>query len=138
MYKKFQKKGGLIMEKLQNDYTTPEQSKRLLELGVPADSANLFHECFLIGGEKYYGKPELIKESDTFSGCKKLLEDYSTIIIPCWSAGRLIEIFELCTGVLWQDTAQPSVKQPTLIERVIDTIVLFNRHVPMNFSKLEE
>lgn len=28
------------MSKLQNNFTTPEQSKRLLELGVPADSAD--------------------------------------------------------------------------------------------------
>lgn len=30
------------MSKLQNNFTTPEQSKRLLELGVPADSADCF------------------------------------------------------------------------------------------------
>lgn len=29
------------MKKLHNDFTTPEQSKRLLELGVPADSADM-------------------------------------------------------------------------------------------------
>jgi hypothetical protein len=28
------------MRKLQNNFTTPEQSKRLLELGVPVDSAD--------------------------------------------------------------------------------------------------
>ena len=28
--------------KLQNNFTTPEQSKRLLELGVPADSADCY------------------------------------------------------------------------------------------------
>ena len=33
------------MKKLQNNFTTPEQSKRLLELGVPADSA----DCYLNG-----------------------------------------------------------------------------------------
>ena len=31
------------MKKLQCNFTTPEQSKRLLELGVPADSADCFH-----------------------------------------------------------------------------------------------
>lgn len=35
------------MKTLQNDFTTPEQSKRLLELGLPADSANMRYreEC---------------------------------------------------------------------------------------------
>ena len=29
-----------MIKKLQNNFTTPEQSKRLLKLGVPADSAD--------------------------------------------------------------------------------------------------
>lgn len=31
------------MKKLQNNYTTPEQSKRLLELGIPAWTADCFY-----------------------------------------------------------------------------------------------
>lgn len=31
------------MDKLKKDYTTPEQSKRLLELGVPIESANIIY-----------------------------------------------------------------------------------------------
>ena len=31
----------MAIKKLQNNFTTPEQSKRLLELSVPADSADL-------------------------------------------------------------------------------------------------
>lgn len=34
------------MKKLQNNYTTPEQSKRLLELGLPADSADCYYRDF--------------------------------------------------------------------------------------------
>ena len=34
----------MAIKKLQNNFTTPEQSKRLLELGVPADSA----DCYLL------------------------------------------------------------------------------------------
>lgn len=32
----------MIMKTLQNNFTTPEQSKRLLEVGVPADSADFY------------------------------------------------------------------------------------------------
>ena len=32
------------MKKLQQNFTTTEQSKRLLELGVPADSADCYFE----------------------------------------------------------------------------------------------
>ena len=50
------------MVKLQNNFTTPEQSKRLLELGVPADSADcicwsvgrLMEICKICEPKKYY------------------------------------------------------------------------------------
>ena len=35
------------MKQLQNNFTTPEQSKRLLELGVPADSADMFYNKYM-------------------------------------------------------------------------------------------
>lgn len=34
---------SMAIKKLQNNYTTPKQSKRLLELGVPADSADCYY-----------------------------------------------------------------------------------------------
>lgn len=74
------------IKQLQDNFTTPEQSKRLLELGVPADSADMRYrqECIRMqcGEEECeyflrYGKPDTSK--------------YSTDI-PSWSVGRLIEI----------------------------------------------
>ena len=62
------------MKKLQSNFTTPEQSKRLLELGVPADSADLFYHSL-----------------------KETADEEGLIVIPCWSVGRLIEVFEICT-----------------------------------------
>ena len=38
------------MKTLQNNFTTPEQSKKLLELGVPIDSADMF---WAASDEKY-------------------------------------------------------------------------------------
>lgn len=79
------------MKQLQNDYTTPEQSKRLLELGVPAWTANIM---FDINRRRY----ELIETED-----ESLAETQRTLIynggaIPHWSVGRLMEIFEICRG----------------------------------------
>jgi hypothetical protein len=73
------------MKKLQNNFTTPEQSKRLLELGVPAASA----DC-------YYDQYRILQY--------RTIDDYgydffglNFRFIPCWSVGRLIEIYEICT-----------------------------------------
>lgn len=122
------------MKKLQSDLTTPEQSKKLLELGVPADSANYVYDCALIGGEKYYSLS--ILEDKLFSVYKlKYEDDPYTDIIPCWSVGRLIEIFSKCyTGAKCYYSPRNLYKTEFWIER-------FNRLTIIGFidySKLEE
>ena len=79
------------MKKLQNDFTTREQSKRLLELGVPEDSANCFIDEYL----RVHEIPQ-VNGNLLFSQLKR-----RTIytIHPCWSAGRLMEIYGICMGV---------------------------------------
>jgi hypothetical protein len=80
------------MSKLQNNFTTPEQSKRLLELGVPADSANLFYSKFEC--ETFENRPTLCygrKYSDIVPS------GYEKNYLPCWSVGRLIEIHRICS-----------------------------------------
>lgn len=79
------------MKTLQNDYTTPEQSKRLLELGVPADSANYAYMCYEIGDmcRVFINHPYTIYSENV----KRLLGRRT---LPCWSVGRLIEITKIC------------------------------------------
>lgn len=70
------------MKILQNDFTTQEQSKRLLELGLPKNSANLYYNKF--------GALEAIPEYRNFS------EFCDSTDTPCWSVGRLMQIFAIC------------------------------------------
>lgn len=72
------------MKTLQNNFTTPEQSKRLLELGVPADSADMYYKHTMLA-------PYTLSDGVLFSVYSKV-ED----IIPCWSVGRLIKILKVC------------------------------------------
>ncbi len=79
------------MKTLQNNFTTPEQSKRLLKLGVPADSA----DCYLLRthtkGDTFIVEvlhDELYSKKDKFTNMLEYL--------PCWSAGRLMEIYDMC------------------------------------------
>lgn len=120
----------MAIKKLQNDFTTPEQSKRLLELGVPADSANCVYDCALIGGEKYYSLS--ILEDELFSVYKRIWEDSSTDIIPCWSVGRLIEIYEICFG----GSSNSRYFGHTLIEDVL--LKIEEQIDSIDFSELEE
>lgn len=121
------------MKTLQNNYTTPEQSKRLLELGMPADSADLFYDSYWLKVDKY-DVPLVIYKTNKFTDYDQ--QEY----IPCWSVGRLIEIFEICTSIKFERWSHNGVFRPLLedcIEHIRfalnpDTIMKFD------FSKLEE
>lgn len=118
------------MKKLQNDYTTPEQSKRLLELGVPADSA----DC--IWYNPYYEGdcPELAEISVWKGEYPQRIDKYT---FPCWSGMRLIDIIEKS----WDSNAQiicDPIGQDNKISYMVDTIQYFAAHSMLDFSKLEE
>lgn len=77
------------MKQLQKNYTTPEQSKKLLELGMPIESADIAmldtpddpFDPFIIAGD--------------MTIWRDLNKGYG---IPSWSVGRLIEIWQICVG----------------------------------------
>ena len=75
------------IKNLQNNFTTPEQSKTLLGLGVPADSA----DCYFLStdGITTWVRGVADKHMNWMGSIDKTP-------IPCWSVGRLIEISELC------------------------------------------
>ena len=70
--------------KLQHNYTTVEQSKRLIDAGLPAETA----DCCL---ERVEGT-----ESDRMVTVTEWEENYDFYkeedMFPCWSLGRLIEM----------------------------------------------
>lgn len=121
------------MKNLQNNYTTPKQSKRLLKIGVPEDSADCyFYDWAWIGG-KYEGSA--IQICSEYGGYRRE-RIMNNQIYPCWSAGRLIEILETC----WTDRIESPIwynypgKGKTIIERVLWDFE--NRK--LDFSKLED
>ena len=121
------------MKKLQNNFTTPEQSKRLLGLGVPADSCDSYY----IAEDE--AMPNWLPYKKGYSEWRKeafgLSHGY-TEIIPCWSVGRLMEIYDICVE---NTESWPTVKQD--ISYVINTIVAIDYAVKegrIDFSKLEE
>lgn len=96
------------MKEFQKDHTIPEQSKRLLELGVPADSANC---CYYVKDK--CAPVEIIPPGNrdtphTFSTYANgyndvfypenpsLFEWDNVDVLPCWSALRLMEIIDIC------------------------------------------
>lgn len=115
------------MKQLNNNFTTPEQSKKLLELGVPADTADCYYEA--IGfNNGYESVPQI---------CSNVNFGINVIDLPCWSVGRLIEIMlnsQIDTGtyalgfMLDKDTFS--------IESLID--IIDEDIKEFDFSKLED
>ena len=99
---------------MNSNFTTIEQSNRLLELGLPKNSADLYYNK--------YGALEAIPEYRNFNEfC-----DYTDT--PCWSAGRLIEIYLICNeevcGVteLHHSAVKIDVREFTIVDYIIRKI----------------
>lgn len=116
--------------KLYNNYTTPEQSQRLLEIGVPADSA----DCYInTNGNTTNVIPE---DSPKYSEyCRKL-----SYLIPCWSVGRLIEIYNICVNSMpgMQLDLENEPESCTYIELIVCSFELAADDGLTYFSKLDD
>ena len=114
---------------LQKDYTTPEQSKRLLELGVPKWTANFKHPCIPTS------KGDLVLSTDIVVSCQEIYEDE----IPLWSTGRLIEILTKCNvfGTATIEWVQFCSEQSPL-QTIYDELCAGATQALLDFSKLEK
>lgn len=113
------------MKKLQNNFTTPEQSKRLLKLGVPTDSA----DC-------YYDSLEQIQWRQLRDLDHDFFQKYNSYI-PCWSVGRLIEIMKICAKPKEQAKMVEEILYCKDLVELLVCIIVINKQV-IDFSKLEE
>lgn len=113
--------------KPQRNFTTLEQSGVLLGIGVPADSA----DCYINTNSNTINV--IPEDSPKYSEyCRSL-----SYLIPCWSTGRLIEIFEVCTetGYIKEDL------ESTVIGDVIYQIAAATQDDtlwPIDFSKWDK
>lgn len=113
------------MKTLQNDLTTPEQSKRLIELGVPKNSAN-----------HYYGKGGKLRYIDGTIPYSLL---WVTGCTPCWSVGRLIEVLHITYKQDWREylyLCTTETCRKGLINQIMAYLEKYNKD--HDFSKLEE
>lgn len=126
------------MKTLQRNFTTPEQSKRLLELGVPAWTADLyFYEEGCISNDD---EPSgVIPYDEVYEDNSKETMFSSYVELPCWSVGRLIEIHRVSTTLpeeqymfaFWYDTQDNVEWAIRVLESGINT-------GNIDFSKLKE
>ena len=117
------------MKTLQNNFTTPEQSKRLLELGVPADSADCYYSRMR---HEEFENPRICYMQYFNHTC---FHPKIFIYLPCWSVGRLMEIIRICNLTAekpWVYIEQDNIS--AMITAIIDGV----NNCMLDFSKLEE
>ena len=119
------------MKKLERNFTHPEQSKRLLELGVPAWTADCFYQTDLRHNLKEDATPTII----TYQLDTDEIEWDKVYALPCWSVGRLIEVYCLATGI---EYIKIGVSEISIIELMIKMIEIAVKVKTFDFSKLEE
>lgn len=130
------------MKKLQNNFTTPEQSKRLLELGVPADSADCYMK--LNGTDIMLWHQPNRPTMSLFEFISRAKERAgSEVYIPCWSASRLIEIMTICYKWDFLSCASfriyvTDITSHNVINQLINDLSLEISRGKMDFSKLED
>lgn len=120
------------MKQLQKDLTTPEQSKRLLELGVPKVTANYYYDSRDF-------KPQAHEVRGHYNEEDSYAARHGYKITPLWSVGRLIRIVSVCC-------TDDNVKDEIAIEVMFSNknsaqliIEMMSEYAyVMDFSKLEE
>lgn len=125
------------MKTLQNNFTSPEQSKRLLELGVPADSADMYIECYWC--DRSNGRWRHKADSHEMFGDRKQIGEGVGAIRPCWSVGRLMEIYHICISntTIYGWSYHEDV-DGNYIDYIIQEYVDALKYEELDFSKLEE
>lgn len=114
------------MKKLQHNFTTTEQSKRLLELGVPEWTADLRYRICKVN-DSILGNPYLTKG-------KKYTGSHFNSSLPCWSVGRLMEMYEIVG-----ENAGQCVTTTKGTSRIENLVKLYEENATLlDFSKLEE
>ena len=127
---------------MKNNFTTFEQSKRLIELGVPVDSADcvgyivnrsdIFNEYFRRGETRITAiNPRHTYTQVTTLKCGEVWIDEP---FPCWSVGRLIDIINNSTKLGYLVLYSSDI----LIERLIKVIENHSKFNEIDFSKLED
>lgn len=122
---------------MQHHFTTPEQAKALLELGVPQTSADMY--CFRdVAGNLYYN---MVPSWQPIFSKERFWNNFPHDYTPIWSVGQIVEICLTCidhyTGddrlIFDKDTLRLGI-----IECLIATIKGACNDGDIDLSKLED
>ena len=144
------------------NYTTQEQSKHLMDLGLPKESADMYYElhykdvcaCAYTGydecpkGETYYLDEPILRHTNPagtytiengkridLSGVKDKLKETD---IPCWTVGQLIKIYLICNPYESDDDLMFMLTSGVEVPDLCHYIITWLEYIKPNFDKVNE
>ena len=82
-------------------FTTEEESERLLNAGLPANTADCYYGMKSINpsedGKKYFPREIIVRQTEEQLRPDMFETTVGKLCLPCWSVGRLLEIINKCT-----------------------------------------
>ena len=113
-----------------SNYTTPEQSKQLLELGVAANSA----DCYNVIDSDVYNKDEIRVRQNEYEISYSFFNNkhYN----PVWSVGQIIKILNVCS-LCGHVSIHRTDREVTQIEQLIEILQNRINNKSIDFSKFE-
>lgn len=123
------------MKKFKNEFTNQEQSKMLLELGMSSNCADGYIRHYKNTYIFECDCPNHLLGSMSYEDTKHIFpDDEFDYIIPSWSVGRLIAIYECCTGLKYNHNTEDT----SIMEDILVKIQSFINANMFDFKKLEE
>ena len=107
------------LQHIYENYTTEEHVDTILSIGIPIDTADCYIDAC---GNRYVRSQNEGEQDDTF------FDEFG--YTPCWSAGRLVEIYCTATHLMF-----PELSTPYMVKDIIGIIKQESKYT--DFSKLE-
>ena len=107
------------LQHIYENYTTEEHVDTILSIGIPIDTADCYIDAC---GNRYVRFQNEGEQDDTF------FDEFG--YTPCWSAGRLVEIYCTATHLMF-----PELSTPYMVKDIIGIIKQESKYT--DFSKLE-
>lgn len=122
---------GDIEVEVSDEYTTPEQSKLLLELGLPIDSADMYY-CRM--KHEHFEIPKVLWES--YSKCSDFHPRVFTYM-PCWSGMRITEILTAISLKILKQMQEDAPDVALSMDVLIQLLKTFKEFADIELSKIK-
>lgn len=116
---------GDIEVEVSNEYTTQEQSKLLLELGLPIDSADCYYDRHAL---EY---PYIYKYDENFSNAS-IKGD-----MPCWSGMRIAEILTAISLKILKQVQEDAPSVALSVDVLIQLLTTFKEFGDIDLSNIK-